>query len=153
MIAQTTQTSHLLLRNNTAPEAEKTQKSHVVYRFTCNRVNFEVLPSTYIGMTTTTLSRRLTFHLSNGAIKQHLLSNHGTAITRKMLEENTNIIDTCKYVRRLHIAEALYIKENSPKLNTQHADLQILPSSKRVTSASPGQSQPTTFHAGGRATS
>ena len=116
-------TSNLLLRNNTAPEAEKMQKSHVVYQFTCTRGNCEVLPSTYIGMTTTTLSRRLTFHLSSGAIKQHLQSDHSTAITRKILEENTEIIDTCKDERRLPIAEALFIKENSPKLNRQQIDL------------------------------
>ena len=145
-------TSHLLLRNNTAPEAEKTQKSHVVYRFTCNRGNCEVLPSTYIGMTTTTLSRRLTFHLSNGAIKQHLLSEHGTAITRKMLEENTEIIDTCKDARRLPIAEALYIKENTPKLNRQHEDLQALPSARRATTPTPSQSPPATSRAGSSAT-
>ena len=152
MIAQTTQTSHLLLRNNTAPEAEKTQKSHVVYRFTCNRVNFEVLPSTYIGMTTTTLSRRLTFHLSNGAIKQHLLSEHSFTITRKLLVENTDIIDTCKDVRRLPIAEALFIKENAPKLNRQHEDLQILPSARRVIAPSPSQSPPATSGVGSGAT-
>ncbi|KAG0713602.1 hypothetical protein GWK47_015845 [Chionoecetes opilio] len=39
------------------PDEETKQKSHVVYRGTCKRGNCEVLPSSYIGMTTTKLSR------------------------------------------------------------------------------------------------
>ena len=136
-------TSQLLLRNNTAPEAVKTQKSHVVYRFTCNRGNCEVLPASYIGMTTTTLSRRLSYHLNAGAPKQHLRSEHGITLTRKMLEENTEIIDTCNDVRRLPVMEALYIKEFSPTMNIQASDLQALPSMRRAV-ATTSQSGPAT---------
>ncbi|KAG0720012.1 hypothetical protein GWK47_007018 [Chionoecetes opilio] len=96
------------------------------------RGNCEVLLSSYIGMTTTKLSRRLTCHLTSGAPKSHLLEKHGITITRKFLEENTEMVDMCADVRRLPILEALYIKDNYPKLNVQAHDLQALPSMRRT---------------------
>ena len=70
-------------------------------------------------------------HLASGAPKKHLRDEHGITITRKTLEENTEIIDGCNDGRRLNILEALYIKENNPRLNTQAEDLQALPSMKK----------------------
>ena len=118
------------------------QKSHVVYRFTCKQGNCEVLPSTYIGMTTTKLSRRLTMHLAAGAPKKHLKEEHSIAITRKTLEENIEIIDRCLDGRRLSILEALHIKENNPKLNIQSEDLQALPSMKKAKQKSEAATPP-----------
>ncbi|KAG0719991.1 hypothetical protein GWK47_049358 [Chionoecetes opilio] len=116
----------------TRKKTKKTiQKSHVVYRITWIRANCEVLPSSYIGMTTTKLSRRLTCHLTSGATKSHLLEKHGITITTKCLEENTEMVDMCADVRRLPILQALYIKDIHPKLNVQAYDLQALPSMKR----------------------
>ena len=128
---KTKKTSHLLLKNNPHNEKESLQKSHVIYRFTCNQGNCEVLPSTYIGMTTTRLSRRLTCHLTSGAPKTHLREQHDTAITRDTLENSTEVITTCADARRLPILEALYIKEMSPTLNVQADDLQASPSARR----------------------
>ena len=48
-------TSQLLLRNSPDQKKEITQKSHVVYKFSCKRGNCAVLNSSYIGMTTTKL--------------------------------------------------------------------------------------------------
>ena len=124
-------TSHLLLKNSPDIKSEALQKSHVVYKFTCKQGNCEVLHSTYIGMTTTKLTRRITMHLASGAPKNHLRSEHNTIITRKYLEENTEIIDSHQDERRLSILEALYIKDQNPKLNIQAEDLQALPSMKR----------------------
>ena len=124
-------TSNLLLRNSPPEGKEKTQQSHVVYRFTCNQGNCAALPSTYIGMTTTRLTRRLTYHLASGAPRNHVQQAHKTTLTRKYLEENTEIITTCKDIRRLPIIEALYIKNMEPNLNIQSSDLQALPSLKR----------------------
>ncbi|KAG0695838.1 hypothetical protein GWK47_026777 [Chionoecetes opilio] len=109
-------------------------KYHTIYftRITCKRGNCEVLPSSYIGMTTKKLSRRLTCHLTSGAPKSHLLEKHGIIITTTFLEENTELVDMCADVRRLPILEALYIKEINPKLNVQANDLQALPSMKRT---------------------
>ncbi|KAG0721961.1 hypothetical protein GWK47_045373 [Chionoecetes opilio] len=116
---------------------ETTQRSHVVYTITCKRGNCEVLPSSYFGMTTTKLSRRLPCHLTSGAPKSHLLEKHGIIITRKFLEENTELVDICADVRRLPILEALYIKDINPKLNVQAYDLQALPSMKRTAKRGP----------------
>ena len=130
---KTKKTSQLLLRNSPQAKTEELQKSHVVYRFTCNKGNCEVLPSTYIGMTTTRLSRRLTFHLTSGAPRKHLQEKHGRKITRKILEENTTIITSCQDTRRLSILEALHIKKTNPALNIQQYDLQALPSLRTFT--------------------
>ncbi len=62
-------------------------------------------------MTPMKLSRRLTCHLTSGAPRIHLQQQHGIKITRKELEENTEISDMCSDARRLGILEALYIKE------------------------------------------
>ena len=124
-------TSDLLLRNSPKIEKKEIQKSNVIYRYTCNRGNCEALPSTYIGMTTMRLTRRLSYHLSNGAPKNHSLKIHKVELERSHLNENTEIIATCNNNRRLEIMEALYIKELNPNLNCQKTDLQALPSMKR----------------------
>ena len=57
--------------------------------------------STYIGAKTTSLSRRLTMHLSEGAIKKHAKEEHVQDITRKTLTENIDIISsTCEMTIR-----------------------------------------------------
>lgn len=128
-------TSHILLRNSPDKEQDKAQQSHVVYRISCNQGNCAALNTSYIGMTTVKLSRRLTYHLASGAPKSHMRKEHNKTLTREMLEKNTEIITTCTDMRRLPILEALYIKEMEPSLNIQHLDLQALPSMKRKSAA------------------
>ncbi|KAG0712496.1 hypothetical protein GWK47_018353 [Chionoecetes opilio] len=120
-----------IMDNCPSQTKETIQKSHVVYRITCKRGNCEVLPSSYIGMTTTKLFRRLICHLTSGTPKSHLLEKHGISITRTFLEENAEMFDVCADVRRPPILEALYIKDINPKLNVQAYDLQALPSMRR----------------------
>ena len=124
-------TSDLLLRNSPKIEKKEIQKSNVIYRYTCSRGNCEALPSTYIGMTTMRLTRRLSYHLNNGAPKNHAQKIHKVKLERAHLNENTEIIATHNDNRRLEILEALYIKELNPNLNCQKIDLQALPSMKR----------------------
>ena len=76
------------------------------------------------------LTRRLSYHLSNGAPKNHA-KTHKVTLEREHLDENTEIIATCNDNRRLEIIEALYIKELDPNLNCQKTDLQALPSMRR----------------------
>ncbi|MPC90955.1 hypothetical protein E2C01_085962 [Portunus trituberculatus] len=38
-------------------------------------------------------SSRLTLHLASGAPKSHLQQEHGIAITRKIIQDNTKVID------------------------------------------------------------
>ena len=128
---QNKKTSHLLLKNNTRQTSCDLQKSNVVYRYTCKLGDCATQPSTYIGMTTMKLTRRLSYHLSNGAPKNHHRDAHQTILTRKTLDENTEILAVNQDSRRLPILEALFIKDLSPNLNTQAQDLQALPSVKR----------------------
>jgi len=72
-----------------------------------------------MGITTTSLSRRITMHLQNGAIKSHFQEHHNSQPTRECLVQNITILNRVKDKRRLTIAEALLIKENKPELNTQ----------------------------------
>ena len=60
-------TAQLIMTNNTN---KKTQlnTTNVIYQFTCPNEDCMLRSTNYIGSTTTTLSRRLTMHLTNGAI-------------------------------------------------------------------------------------
>ncbi len=133
-------TSHLLLRNSPAVDKQKTQQSHFVYIFTCKQGSCAALHSTYIGMTTMGLSRRLRYHLTAGAPKTHTEKEHKTKLTRKDIEDNTEVIATCNDCRRLPILEALHIKDLEPTLNIQQQDLQALPSTRKDTRATLSQS-------------
>ncbi|MEL6606432.1 MAG: reverse transcriptase domain-containing protein, partial [Cyanobacteria bacterium J06614_10] len=84
-------TKDLLMKNDNAPEPRKFDQVNVVYRFSCPHE--DCTPhSTYIGMTTTKLSRRLSYHLNSGGPKRHML-NHGISINRNILEENTSPLE------------------------------------------------------------
>ena len=71
-----------------------------------------------IGYTTTTLSYRLTYHVSeNNTIKQHLIIKHNNSIyqltssdVRKILTDNTIIIYKNNNKKRLQILKAISIK-------------------------------------------
>ncbi|MPC59874.1 hypothetical protein E2C01_053902 [Portunus trituberculatus] len=120
-------TSQLLIRNKDMPKPRHLQQSHVIYEHTCSIEGCG--PQKY--MTRTTLSRRLTCHLQNGAIKQHYTTKHKAEVTRNMLKENTRIIDKESDPRRLLYLEALYIENASPEMNKQQQDIQVLSTIKR----------------------
>ena len=83
-------------------------------------------------MSTTTLSRRLTYHLQNGTPKNHTSQAHNTPLTRQMLVENTTILDTSSDRKRLQIKEALYIDLKKPEMNIQIGSTSVpLPSQLR----------------------
>ena len=83
-------------------------------------------------MTTTSLSRRRSLHLSNGSIKDHHYQVHKSKISRQNFNENTVIIHREKDVKKLQILEALYIKDNNPSMNKQNPNQFIIPSAKTV---------------------
>ncbi len=82
--------SHFLLRNSPHRERGTTHKSHAVYKFTCKRRNCKVLPSTYIGMTTTKLSRRLTCHLTSGAPRIYTYNSSTASKSQEKTWEKTS---------------------------------------------------------------
>ena len=125
------------MKNNCSPRPLELQKSHVVYEYKCALGNCAALNNSYIGMTLTKLSRRLTCHLQNGTPKQHTWQEHRTTLTRDMLVEGTKILESMQDQRRLAILEAIYIKDQTPAMNLQNMNLQALPS-MRPTMASHG---------------
>ena len=83
-------TSSLILKNNKPDLIMK--HSHLIYSFKCKIGECEHQNSEYIGMTTNTLSRRLTMHKQNGAIKNHLNEYHNIPIIRDTLNDNTKVL-------------------------------------------------------------
>ena len=113
-------TSNLVMMNNLSKDTSILKAKNVVYEFKCpigdcaRRQN-----STYIGYTTTSLSRRLTMHLQTGAPKQHITTTHNSALTRSLLVDNTSILATCSNVNKLRILEAVFIRDKDPAINRQ----------------------------------
>ena len=137
---KTRKTSQLLLRNRPATRKTPLQEDHVIYQHTCN--SKECGPCSYIGMTRTTLSRRLTCHLSSGAIKEHYSGRNHNRLTRQDLNENTIILDTEHDPRRLFFLEAIYITTKQPSINIQTENIQILPTLKRRATNQRGDQAP-----------
>ena len=124
-------TSSLILKNNNntvmLPELKR---SHLVYSFKCNIGECEHHNSEYIGETETDLSRRLTMHKQNGAIKDHLKDIHNVGITRQILENNTKIIHYSHNHLELMISEAILIDKFKPIINTQKNNTNFRPTLK-----------------------
>ena len=81
-----------------------------------------LLPSNpkYIGLTTCTLSRRLTYHLQNGSIKKHHeYQCKNSNLNRPKIVENTKIRYRINDLRKLGIMESILIKFEKPKINEQ----------------------------------
>ena len=79
--------------------------------------------NSYINDSTTTLSHRLTYHLSeNSSIKQHLIIKHNNSTNqltssevRKIPKDNTIIIYKSNNKKRLQIQEPICIKNHKAK--------------------------------------
>ncbi|KAK8388208.1 hypothetical protein O3P69_020237 [Scylla paramamosain] len=66
-----------------------------------------------------TLSKRLTAHLQDGALRRHSTINHRRNMTRKDIEANTTILHKEPDNARLRMREAAYIHQNKSSINTQ----------------------------------
>ena len=113
-------TFNLVINNNSSPSIGVLQKTNVIYQFKCPLGDcISENKNIYIGLTSTTLSRRLTMHLSDtSAIAQHLKKySCPTSEFRKILTDNTTILEQQNNKQRLHILEALYIRNKNPSLN------------------------------------
>ena len=121
-------TANLIMKNNNRPPVSPMLRTGVVYRFTCPHVECD--QQTYIGMTTTTLTRRLAGHLQSGSIKQHLHEKHNVRIDKNILENNTEILQAEQDRRRLLMLETIIISERNPALNIQGAGNNILPTAR-----------------------
>ena len=115
-------TSNLVIRNNSSPSIGVLQKTNVIYKFKCplgDCISDNNNNNIYVGLTSTTRSRRLTMHLSDkSSIAQHL-KKHSCPTTqlRKILTDNTTILEHQNNKQKLQILEALYIRNLQPALN------------------------------------
>ena len=106
-------TSNLVIKNNSSPSMGVLQKNNVIYQFKCPFGDcISEKNNIYVGLTSTTLSERLTMLLSDtSSIAQHL-KNHSCPTTElwKILTESTTILKQQNNKQRLQILEALHIK-------------------------------------------
>ena len=119
---KTRKTRDMFMKNNLGPKVRDLAQTHVVYEYNCQIGVCKHLPrskTAYDGLTTCTLSRRLSNHLQKGAILQHCLDVHNTKITRKDLEKSISIRYNERDCNRLSILEALIIYEEDPIINKQ----------------------------------
>ena len=111
----------LVMRNNQAPPTPELQQTNLIYEYNCTLGDCEHLPNaSYVGLTTTTLSRRITMHLQSGGPKDHAAKKHDSAaFTRDALVNNTKIIRRENDFSRLQRYEALLIQQKNPIINNQ----------------------------------
>ena len=113
-------TSNLLIKNSPDLQKGELQRTCVIYEYKCPEGDCELQPSqSYIGVTVTSLSRRLTMHLAAGGTLVHAKNNHKTQLTRKQLVENTKVLFHLKDRNRLEILEAILISKLKPLINRQ----------------------------------
>ena len=112
-------TTSLVMKNDQSPPTSDLQKTNLVYEYICDIGDCERLQNSYIGVTRTTLSRRLTMHKGNGAPKDHCNKEHNQALSRDMLVTNTKILRIENDPNRLTIFEALLIHLRKPTMNNQ----------------------------------
>ena len=110
-------TCNLVMRNNTISKSSPLCQTNVVYRFNCPMPHCKA--ESYIGMTQTTLSRRLTYHIQSGSIYKHCKQEHNSKPSRDQLVDNTTIIAKANNRFKLAIKEALLILEHAPTINKQ----------------------------------
>ena len=119
---KTLKTRDMIMKNNLCPKVRDLAQTHVVYEFNCKIGACKHLTkpkATYVGLTTCTLSRRLSNHLQKGAIMQHFNDVHKRKITRHEIEEGISIRYKERNVYRLNILESLIINKEDPNLNKQ----------------------------------
>ncbi|KAF2357803.1 hypothetical protein FHG87_011449, partial [Trinorchestia longiramus] len=61
----------LVSKNNQSAKLSELKQTNVVYEYKCSHEDCEPHNRSYIGVTTTTLYRRLTMHLGSGGPKTH----------------------------------------------------------------------------------
>ena len=97
-------TSNLIVKNNTNSAKILLNQTNIVFKFICpfQKCLLKIKNNIYMGYASTTLSRHLTYHLSeNSTIKQHLIIKYNKSTdqitssdVRKILTDNTKTFPT-----------------------------------------------------------
>ena len=107
---------------STRPTKCNSNKSHVVYQFSCteDRCN-----ATYVGYTTNSLLTRCKQHrYSSSSIYSHYFIDHNMSPpTSDRLIDHFTIIYSSAEVMNLKIAEAITIKASKPIINVKYNEL------------------------------
>ena len=111
--------SSLVIRNNITTKKDMLSKTNVIYQYKCPSEDCAPLNVSYIGQTTCTVGRRLTYHLQSGAIKQYHQQCQRTSITRDNIISNTTILTQCFNPKKLEILEVIHIRDQLPHINIQ----------------------------------
>jgi len=110
-------TTNLIMKNNPSPKPSLLSQTNVIYQFSCPLPHSKV--ETYIGMTQTTLLRRLKMHAQSGSIHQHFVDEHQYKPSKDQITDNTTVIAHAENRYKLYIKEALLIMHNAPSINKQ----------------------------------
>ena len=113
-------TSNLVIKNNSSLAIWVLQKTNVIYQFKCPLGDcISDNNNIYVGLTSTTLSRRLTMLLSDtSSIVQHLKKHsYPTTELRKILTDSTTILEHQNNKQKLQVLEAIHIRNMQPTLN------------------------------------
>ena len=117
-------TANLIMKNNPLSMTSPLKRRNVVYHFKCP------LPGCtgeYVGMTTMTLSKRISCHAQEGNIYSHFNNTHNVRPTRDTLVDAIKVIDSNSDLRRLRFLEALHIANLKPSINVTQEPF-LLPS-------------------------
>ena len=117
-------TASIIMRNNPSGLTPPLRKRNVVYLFKCPHAG---CPASYIGMTTMTLSKRISCHAQEGNVFSHFMQVHFVRPTRDTLIDAFKVIDTDQDPRRLRLLEALHIVNDKPSINVTQEPF-LLPS-------------------------
>ena len=101
------------MKNNPAPHPEMIKQRNVVYHYKCPIMR---CTHDYIGITTMRLSKRISCHLQEGAIFNHLQRHHNTRIDRDLIK-SISVIDRESDPKRLRYLEAIHILDKKPSIN------------------------------------
>jgi len=112
-------TSSLFMKNNVAERKGLLRRSSVVYKIECPFEDCELQNCFYLGQTRNTISKRLTYHLQDGALKEHVSKHHHATLTRQNLEDHISVVAALQDYHRLSIYEALMILKLRPSINRQ----------------------------------
>ena len=119
------------MRNSNTPKPALESESNVIYRFECTVGSCRGRNVDYIGLTTSTLKKRMENHRYNGGIHGHFKAVHNRRPTTKELVENSTILHRVASYHRLAITEAVSIELRKPLLNIQREFDLVLPSCRR----------------------
>ena len=96
--------------------------SNVVYKINCPVEDCELPKPYYIGQTQNSISRRMTEHLQNGSMKDHMINSHKNILTRPEIVKNVSCVKIFDNVKKQKIYEALLILKDKPSINKQNED-------------------------------